>query len=93
MEGMVKGSGGSPRRFPVSYLVLPAGLASVHLPKRGLWVLTGAACENNLRKDLVWEVEVGCVDHGLGMDVARGPCLCVLGRCVCTELVLLGQTG
>lgn len=38
MEGMVKGSGGSPRRFPMSYLVLPAGLASVHLPKRGLWV-------------------------------------------------------
>lgn len=35
--------------------------------------LSGAACENNLRKDLVWGVEVGCVDHGLGYGLGQGP--------------------
>lgn len=96
MKGMVKGSGGSPRGFPVSHLVLTAGLASVHRlcchgPRAKERPVGASPCGsrmglsvgNNLRKDLVWEVEIGCGDDGLKCGRGWGPtAMCAQRVCV-----------
>lgn len=57
----------------------PQGIPN--FPPGGLWVppLRQLSAGNNLRKDLVREVEIGCGDHGLRCGCAE--CVCWAGEC------------